>query len=84
MFTNDTKKIKGSVDIGDLDADIIRRILTYMYTDNLEDILWESAFGLYETTDKYEIPPRRKSSASLEDHVSLTNVCDTLVLTDTH
>ncbi|GFQ63899.1 TD and POZ domain-containing protein 1 [Trichonephila clavata] len=53
MFSDDMKeKIKGSVDIIDLDDDTICRMLLYLYTDRLEDLQWESALRLYEAADK--------------------------------
>ncbi|GFW52273.1 speckle-type POZ protein-like B [Trichonephila clavipes] len=83
MFSDDMKKTKGIVDIVDLDAGTMRRMLLYMYTDSLEGLQWESALRLYEVSDKYEILfLRKKCSAYLEDHLSPTNVCDLLVLAD--
>ncbi|GFY49194.1 TD and POZ domain-containing protein 3 [Trichonephila inaurata madagascariensis] len=86
MFSDDMKeKIKGSVDIVDLDADTVRRMLLYMYTDSLEDLQWGSALRLYEAAGKYEILTlRKKCSDFLEDHLSPTNACDVLVLADRH
>ncbi|GFR06501.1 TD and POZ domain-containing protein 3 [Trichonephila clavata] len=86
MFSDDMKeKIKGSVDIIDLDDDTIRRMLLYMYTDRLEDLQWENALRLYEAADKYQILSlRKKCSAFLEDHLTTTNACDALVLADRH
>ncbi|GFU66281.1 kelch-like protein 6 [Trichonephila clavipes] len=83
MFTNDMKEeIEGNVD---LNADTVRRMLLYMYTDSLEGLRWESALRLYEAANKYEILAlREKCSAFLEDHMSPINVCDALLLTDTH
>ncbi|GFU66278.1 kelch-like protein 6 [Trichonephila clavipes] len=86
MLTNDMKeKIEGKVDIVDLNADTVRRMLSYMYTDSLEGLRWESGLRLYEAANKYEILSlREKCSAFLEDHLSPVNVCDALVLADTH
>ncbi|GFS59812.1 TD and POZ domain-containing protein 1 [Trichonephila clavipes] len=86
MFSDDMKeKIKGSVDIVDLNDDTIRRMLLYMYTDSVEDLQWESALRLYEAADKYQILSlREKCSALLEDHLTPTNACDALMLADRH
>ncbi|GFQ79619.1 TD and POZ domain-containing protein 3 [Trichonephila clavata] len=86
MFSDDMKeKIKGSVDIIDLDDDTVRRMLLYMYTDSFEDLQWESAIRLYRSADKYEILSLRgKCSAFLKENLSLTNACDALVLADKH
>ncbi|GFR00815.1 tdpoz3 [Trichonephila clavata] len=85
-LTNDMKEmIKGSVDIMDLDADTVRRMLSYMYTDSVEDLQWESALRLYEAANKYEILSlREKCSDFLENSLSLTNACDALLLADRH
>ncbi|GFV18969.1 TD and POZ domain-containing protein 3 [Trichonephila clavipes] len=86
MFSNDMKeKIKGSVDIVDLDDDTVSRMLLYMYTDSVEDLQWESALRLYEAADKYEILSlRKKCSAFLADHLTPAYAGDALVLADRH
>ncbi|GFQ71021.1 tdpoz3 [Trichonephila clavata] len=79
------EKIKGRVDIVDLDDDIVRRMLSYMYTDSVEDLQWDSALPLYEAANKYEIMSlRKKCSSFLEHSLSLTNACDALLLADRH
>ncbi|GFU61277.1 TD and POZ domain-containing protein 3 [Trichonephila clavipes] len=86
MFLDDMKeKLKGSVDIVDLDDDTARRMLLYMYTDSIEDLEWESALRLYEAADKYEILSLRKEcSVFLVGLLSPTNACDALVLAGRH
>ncbi|GFR05098.1 tdpoz3 [Trichonephila clavata] len=85
MITDDRTKIKESVDIVDMDADTVRRMLSYMYTDSVEDLQWESALRLYEAANKYEILSlRKKCSDFLEHSLSLTNACDALLLADRH
>ncbi|GFR08826.1 tdpoz3 [Trichonephila clavata] len=44
-LTNDMKMIKESVDTIDMDADTVRRMLSYMYTDSVEDLQWRVLFG---------------------------------------
>ncbi|GFU61313.1 hypothetical protein TNCV_5033581 [Trichonephila clavipes] len=85
MFLDDMKKLKGSVDIVDLDDDTVRRMLLYMHTDSIEDLEWESALRLYEAADKYEILFLRKEcSVFLVGLLSPTNACDALVLAGRH
>ncbi|GIY79265.1 hypothetical protein CEXT_711741 [Caerostris extrusa] len=55
------------VEIPDVDADTMRRMLQYVYTDTLEELKWESASMLYAAADKYEL-------LALKDH------CSTIIL----
>ncbi|GFU79736.1 TD and POZ domain-containing protein 3 [Trichonephila clavipes] len=86
MFTTDMKEsMQDYVDVSDLDNDIVRRMLLYMYTNNLEDLHWESAFKLYPAANKYQIVALKKKCAYfLKQNLSPSNVCDVLGLTDMH
>ncbi|GFT19007.1 speckle-type POZ protein [Trichonephila clavipes] len=86
MFTNEMKeKIKESVNITDVDAGTMHRILLYVYTDILEDLCLETASPLYEAADKYQILSlRNKCSAFLMASLSVNNVCNVLILADMH
>ncbi|GFY51590.1 TD and POZ domain-containing protein 3 [Trichonephila inaurata madagascariensis] len=86
MFTNDMKeKSKGYVEISDLDADTVRQMLQYMYTDTLEDLSWEKALKLYTAADKYEIEAiKKKCSIYLKENLCQTKACEFLVLADMH
>ncbi|GFQ66651.1 TD and POZ domain-containing protein 3 [Trichonephila clavata] len=86
MFTNDMKeKSKGCVEISDLDADTVRQMLHYMYTDAVEDLSWENALKLYTAADKYEIKAlKKKCSVYLKENLCQTKACEFLVLADMH
>ncbi|GFY68391.1 speckle-type POZ protein [Trichonephila inaurata madagascariensis] len=84
MFSNDMKeKIKGSVNIFDLDDDTVRRMLLYMYTGSLEDLQWKSDSSIGSPTSP-DPGLGKKCSAFLENHLTPTNACDALVLTERH
>ncbi|GFS70584.1 hypothetical protein NPIL_320311 [Nephila pilipes] len=53
MFeTNMNEKLQGCVDVPDLDDDTGRRMLLYLYTNDLSSLQWESALKLYPVADK--------------------------------
>ncbi|GBM73846.1 TD and POZ domain-containing protein 5 [Araneus ventricosus] len=86
MFSNDMKEnSSGHVDITDLEADTIHRMLVYIYTDTLEDLQLENACKLYIAADKYEILSlKNKCSSFLKENLCPTKVCDVLLLADLH
>ncbi|CAL1294621.1 unnamed protein product [Larinioides sclopetarius] len=79
------KKASDRIDIVDLKSDTVRRMLLYMYTDNLGELKWKSAFDLYIAAKKYEIMTlKEKCSSFLKVNLSLTNACKILLLADLH
>ncbi|XP_055951484.1 TD and POZ domain-containing protein 5-like [Argiope bruennichi] len=86
MFTIDMReKTRDSVDIPDLKADTVRKLLMFMYTDTVEDMDWETAKELYFAADKYEIVSlKNKCSSFLKLNIQPSNCCDILLLSDTH
>ncbi|GBM81403.1 hypothetical protein AVEN_241794-1 [Araneus ventricosus] len=84
MFTTDMKeKTNKCVDIDDLDADTVRRMLLFMYTDTLDDLQYESAKNLYFAAVKYNIVSlKHRCSNFLKQNILLTNCCDILFLAD--
>ncbi|GBL97662.1 TD and POZ domain-containing protein 5, partial [Araneus ventricosus] len=86
MLSSDMKeKSSGHVDITDLDAETVHRMLTYVYTDSLGDLQMKSAPKLYTAADKYDIPSlKRKCSDFMQDNMRPNTVCDVLVLADMH
>ncbi|GFS57596.1 hypothetical protein NPIL_4231 [Nephila pilipes] len=86
MFTTDMKeKIRGCVDVPDLEDDTVHRMLQYIYTDALEDLQWESILRLYAAADKYEIVTlKTKCSSFLKRSLCPSNLCDILVLAERH
>ncbi|GFY37239.1 hypothetical protein TNIN_496211 [Trichonephila inaurata madagascariensis] len=76
-------KIGKTIDVSDLDHDTINRMLLYMYTGILKDLNWESAFRLYQASQKYKILDLRyKCGEILRDQICPTNACEILLLAD--
>ncbi|GFR32536.1 speckle-type POZ protein [Trichonephila clavata] len=84
LIENDPKvRHTGIVDIPDVDPDTLRRLLTFMYTDILEDIASENAMKLYLIAVRYQI-------YSLKDlclraicvNLSTGNICDVLLFAE--
>ncbi|GBL76035.1 TD and POZ domain-containing protein 4 [Araneus ventricosus] len=86
MFSNNMKeKFSDCVDIEDLSSDTVYRMLHYVYTAEVKDIQFEDACELYRAADKYEILPLRdQCSAYLKCNFCPSNVCEALILADTH
>ncbi|GBM11897.1 TD and POZ domain-containing protein 3 [Araneus ventricosus] len=86
MFTNDMKeKVNHCVDIDDLDADTLGRMLLFMYSDTLDDLKYESAKSLYFAADKYNIVSlRQRCSNFLKQNLLQSNCLDILLLADKH
>ncbi|KAF8770131.1 Speckle-type POZ protein like [Argiope bruennichi] len=86
MFSNDMReKYSGHVDIIDLEDDTVHEMLTYIYTNALEDLQFESACQLYSAADKYAIfPLKDKCSYFLKEKVCPTNVCELVSLAYRH
>ncbi|KAF8786827.1 Speckle-type POZ protein like [Argiope bruennichi] len=86
MLTTDMKeKNCNSIQIEELEDDIVQQFLHFMYTDNLEDLQWESAIKLYYAGDKYEIEKLKIiCSAFLVDNVTTSSASELLVLADKH
>ncbi|GFQ91703.1 hypothetical protein TNCT_134721 [Trichonephila clavata] len=86
MFTTTKTKEKSKelVILADLDADIMHRMLLYLYTDTLEDLKRETAFKLYVAEIKYQILPLKDCcSTFLMSNLTINNVCEVLILADT-
>ncbi|KAF8771036.1 speckle-type POZ protein-like [Argiope bruennichi] len=86
MFTADMKeKITDCVTIEDLDAEAVRLMLMFIYSDRLEDMNLEQAKGLYFAADKYNIIAlKHKCSNILKSNLQLSNCCELLLLSDRH
>ncbi|GFY78490.1 speckle-type POZ protein, partial [Trichonephila inaurata madagascariensis] len=86
MFASDMKeKSTGCVVIEDLDDDTVHKMLLYIYTATMPDLLWDSACNLYAAADKYEILSLKgECSSFLKDHLSSDNALDLLILADMH
>ncbi|GBN66481.1 Speckle-type POZ protein [Araneus ventricosus] len=85
MFTNEKESTDDSVQIDDLDTNTVRRFLLFLYSDNLEDLDFESAKNLYFAGDKYGVfSLKHKCSHFLEENLCSSNCCDILMLADRH
>ncbi|GFW48230.1 speckle-type POZ protein [Trichonephila clavipes] len=86
MFTTDMKeKIQECVDVPDLEDDTVRRMLLYMYTNDLEGLQWNLAVKLYDAADKYLIVTlKNKCSSFMKRNLCPSNVCEVLGLADIH
>ncbi|GIX73029.1 speckle-type POZ protein-like B [Caerostris extrusa] len=86
MFTCDMQETaRNAVDISDLDADTVKRMLLYVYTDTLDHPEGDSVEKLYFAADKYEILCLKKKCALLlESDLRESNACRILLLADRH
>ncbi|GIY19768.1 speckle-type POZ protein-like A [Caerostris extrusa] len=79
------EKAQDCIDIEDVDAETVRRMLLYMYTDACEDLQWESASKLYAAADKYQILSLKEECSSfLMSNLDTANACDALMIADLH
>ncbi|GFS84082.1 TD and POZ domain-containing protein 1 [Nephila pilipes] len=86
MFTKEMREtIDKCVHIDDFCDDTVQRMLFYMYTDELQDLEWDSACDLYAAADKYAILSLKEECSSfLKANLSPSNACEALVLADRH
>ncbi|GBN06764.1 Speckle-type POZ protein-like B [Araneus ventricosus] len=86
MFTNDMKeKTSECIDVRDVDAGTFRRLLLYIYTNEVPEVEWDKAADLFRAADKYELLELKKQcSAILKWNISRSNVCCILSLADMH
>ncbi|CAL1284122.1 unnamed protein product [Larinioides sclopetarius] len=86
MLTNDMKeKNNNCIQVDDLEDDIVKQLLHFMYSDSLENLDWNSAVKLYYAGDKYSIEKLKFLCCSyLVDNISVSNSSELLLLADTH
>ncbi|GIY86268.1 TD and POZ domain-containing protein 1 [Caerostris darwini] len=86
MLQSDMKeKAQDCIHIEDADADTVRRLLLYIYTDACEDLQWESASRVYAAADKYQILSLKDECSSfLKANLDAANACDALMIADLH
>ncbi|GIX69149.1 speckle-type POZ protein [Caerostris extrusa] len=79
------EKAQECIHIEDVDADTVRRLLLYMYTDACEDLQWKSASQLYAAANKYQILSLKDECSSfLKANLDAANACDALMIADLH
>ncbi|GIY78581.1 TD and POZ domain-containing protein 5 [Caerostris extrusa] len=86
MFTCDMQETaRNALDISDSDADTVKRMLLYVYTDTLDHPDGDSVEKLCFAADKYEILCLKKKCALLlESDLCESNACRILLLADRH
>ncbi|XP_055925983.1 protein maternal effect lethal 26-like [Argiope bruennichi] len=85
LTSNMRENEKNLVEISDLDADTVRCMLTFLYSDTTGDLDWEAARKLYFAADKYEIRKlKRICSDILKRNLSVSSVGATLSLANLH
>ncbi|GBN53737.1 hypothetical protein AVEN_40899-1 [Araneus ventricosus] len=71
--------------VDDLEDDIVQQLLFFLYSDNIENLQWETAPQLYYAADKYDIGKLKELRSSfLVENLSTTNACELVLLADTH
>ncbi|GBM88657.1 Speckle-type POZ protein [Araneus ventricosus] len=86
MMTNDMKEKKTNcIHVDDLENDIVQQLLLFLYSDNIENLQWESATQLYYAANKYQIGKLKDVCSSfLVENLTPTNVVELLLLAVTH
>ncbi|KAF8777218.1 Speckle-type POZ protein like [Argiope bruennichi] len=86
MLTVDMKeKSRNCIQMEDIENDTVQELLLFLYSDNLENLQWESAIKLYYVGDKYAIEKLKMLCSSfLIDNLSTSNATELLLLADSH
>ncbi|GFT78916.1 hypothetical protein NPIL_703321 [Nephila pilipes] len=80
-----TDRLQEFVDVPDMDADSVRRMLLFVYTNALEGLKWESVLTLYAAVDKHDMMALNSSCSSfLKRNLCSSHLCDVLALADMH
>ncbi|GBM80455.1 hypothetical protein AVEN_57293-1 [Araneus ventricosus] len=84
LTENVNEKTSVCVDVAE-DADTLRRLLLYIYTNEVQEMQWESAADLFKAADKYELSDlKRKCLAMLKSNISVVSFCSVLSIADRH
>ncbi|CAL1280888.1 unnamed protein product [Larinioides sclopetarius] len=86
MFTNDMReKASNCIDVPDVNAGTLRRLLLYIYTNKVQVFEWDKIADLLRAADKYELLELKDLCSSiLKSNISSSNVCCILSLADMH
>ncbi|CAL1295578.1 unnamed protein product [Larinioides sclopetarius] len=86
MLSSDMREKNSNIIlIDDLEDDTVQQLLMFLYTDELEDLCWDSAMKLYYAGDKYQIERLKVICSSfLVDNLGISSACELLILADTH
>ncbi|KAF8771271.1 Speckle-type POZ protein B like protein [Argiope bruennichi] len=81
LLNEDEEKESDYIEIEDLEDDVVKQMLGYIYTSNVEDLTWESASKLYEAGNKYAIVDLKSLCSSyVKDNLSPCNASEALLL----
>ncbi|KFM68818.1 Speckle-type POZ protein B, partial [Stegodyphus mimosarum] len=85
MFqTKMTEAKNDTIEISDVDPNVMEKMLSYMYSGYLED-MEDSVEELYSLANRYDVPSlRKKCSNFLKSNFTFGNVCNILQLADLH
>ncbi|GBN60075.1 Speckle-type POZ protein [Araneus ventricosus] len=85
LSNNMREKNSNCIKIEDLEDHILKRLLLFLYSDNLEDLQWKTATKLYYAADKYEVKKLKAICSNfLEGNLDTSNASELLLLADTH
>jgi len=88
MFSHKTtlENIEGRIRLTDTNPTAVQQMLTYMYSGSLPDIFEDDhAPSLIEIAEKYGLDPLKIICQNkLISHLSISNVCQMMILADTH
>ncbi|KAG8183315.1 hypothetical protein JTE90_002805 [Oedothorax gibbosus] len=86
MFEKEmTEGRSGVVDVNDVDAATMSKLLGYMYSDSLEGIQFAEAAKLLYAADKYDVQSLKLGCCDiLIAGLTIDNACEALVLADRH
>ncbi|GBN47813.1 Speckle-type POZ protein [Araneus ventricosus] len=75
--------LKESVEMEDVEDDIVRRLLLFLYTDVMESLQWNIAKRLYCVAVEYKVERLKiKCSSFFMENINSTNATEILVLAD--
>ncbi|CAL1284117.1 unnamed protein product [Larinioides sclopetarius] len=73
--------MRESVEIEDVEDDIVRRLLLFLYTDVMENLEWKTATKLYCAAVKYKVERLKiRCSSFIMENINSTNATEILVL----
>ncbi|CAL1301290.1 unnamed protein product [Larinioides sclopetarius] len=80
-----TEKDTDYIQVYDLEDDIVEQLLLFLYSDNIENLEWNTATQLYYAAKRYQIGKLKEICSSfLVKNLTTTNAGELLVLADTH
>lgn len=86
MFDEDmANNTTGVMNINDIKSDVMRQVLLYIYSAEVQNMTDENVFEIYAAADKYDLKEVKVMClAFMEDNVSENTVCDIIVFADTY